>query len=58
MLEQAERNPRLALLTQALAGADASEIATGKAYQLIWNLRRAREAASRDGRRYVSARGR
>jgi uncharacterized protein len=37
-LEQAERNPRLALLTQALAGADASEIATGKAYQLIWNL--------------------
>ncbi len=38
ILEQAERNPRLALLTQALAGADASEIATGKAYQLIWNL--------------------
>ena len=26
------------LLTRALAGADASEIATGKAYQLIWNL--------------------
>jgi uncharacterized protein len=38
VLEQAERNPRLALLTQALEGADASEIATGKAYQLIWNL--------------------
>jgi uncharacterized protein len=38
ILEQAERNPRLALLTQALAGADAAEIATGKAYQLIWNL--------------------
>ncbi len=38
ILEQAERNPRLALLTQALAGADASEIATGKAYQLIWNV--------------------
>lgn len=38
ILEQAQRNPRLALLTQALAGADASEIATGKAYQLIWNL--------------------
>ena len=38
VLEQAERNPRLALLTQALAGADASEIGTGKAYQLIWNL--------------------
>jgi DUF1680 family protein len=38
ILEQAQRNPRLALLTQALAGADAAEIATGKAYQLIWNL--------------------
>ena len=38
ILEQADGNPRLALLTQALAGADASEIATGKAYQLIWNL--------------------
>lgn len=38
ILEQAEGNPRLALLTQALAGADAAEIATGKAYQLIWNL--------------------
>ena len=38
ILEQAERNPRLALLTQALAGVDAAEIATGKAYQLIWNL--------------------
>lgn len=38
ILDQAQRNPRLALLTQALAGADASEIATGKAYQLIWNL--------------------
>ena len=38
ILEQAERNPRLALLRQALGGADASEIATGKAYQLIWNL--------------------
>jgi DUF1680 family protein len=38
VLEQAERNPHLALLSHALAGADASEIATGKAYQLIWNL--------------------
>lgn len=38
ILEQAERNPRLALLSQALAGVDAAEIATGKAYQLIWNL--------------------
>jgi DUF1680 family protein len=38
VLEHAERNPRHALLTQALAGADASEIATGKIYQIIWNL--------------------
>ena len=38
IVEQAERNPRLALLTQALAGVDAAEIATGKAYQLLWNL--------------------
>ena len=38
ILEQANRNPRLALLSQALAGADVSEIATGKAYQLIWNV--------------------
>lgn len=38
VLEQADRQPRLALLTQLIAGADASEIGTGKAYQLIWNL--------------------
>ena len=38
VLEQAERHPRLALLTQALSDADASEIATGKAYQLLWNM--------------------
>jgi len=38
ILKQADANPDLALLTRALAGADASEIATGKAYQLIWNL--------------------
>ncbi len=38
VLEQAERNPRLALLPQALAGVDAAEIATGKAYQLCWNM--------------------
>jgi DUF1680 family protein len=38
VLEQADRNPMLALLTCALSGADASEIATGKAYQLAWNL--------------------
>ncbi|MEZ0469648.1 glycoside hydrolase family 127 protein [Luteimonas salinilitoris] len=38
VLEQADAHPRLALLTRALAGADASEIGTGKAYQLLWNL--------------------
>lgn len=36
--EQANGEPMLALLDRALAGADASEIATGKAYQLCWNL--------------------
>ncbi|MBW8812527.1 MAG: glycoside hydrolase family 127 protein [Caulobacterales bacterium] len=38
VVEQAEREPRNALLTAALAGKDPSEIATGKAYQLLWNL--------------------
>jgi uncharacterized protein len=38
VLQQADRHPRLALLTRALAGVDAAEIATGKAYQLIWNF--------------------
>ncbi|WP_337243694.1 beta-L-arabinofuranosidase domain-containing protein [Luteimonas sp. gir] len=38
ILAQADANPRLALLERALAGADPSEIATGKAYQLCWNL--------------------
>lgn len=38
ILEQADAHPQLALLSRALAGADASEIATGKAYQLAWNL--------------------
>lgn len=38
VLAQAEANPALRLLSRALEGADASEIATGKAYQLIWNL--------------------
>lgn len=38
ILAQADANPRLALLQKALAGADPSEIATGKAYQLAWNL--------------------
>lgn len=33
-----EHEPRNRLLGAALAGADPSEIATGKAYQLLWNL--------------------
>ena len=38
VLAQANANRDLALLPRALAGADAAEIATGKAYQLCWNL--------------------
>ena len=38
VLKQADDNPDLALLRRALEGVDASEIATGKAYQLAWNL--------------------
>ncbi len=38
VLKQADENPDLALLRRALEGVDASEIATGKAYQLAWNL--------------------
>lgn len=38
ILEQADRHAPLALLSRALAGADAADIATGKAYQLLWNL--------------------
>lgn len=38
VLRQADANPDLALLRRALEGIDASEIATGKAYQLAWNL--------------------
>ncbi len=38
VLEQANARPELDLLAQALAGVDAAEIATGKAYQLCWNL--------------------
>lgn len=38
VLAQADAEPRLALLRKALAGADAAEIATGKAYQLQWML--------------------
>jgi DUF1680 family protein len=38
IVEQAEARTELRLISQALAGADAAEIATGKAYQLCWNL--------------------
>ena len=38
IVEQIEREPRNRLLSAVLAGADPSEIATGKAYQLLWNL--------------------
>lgn len=38
VLGQADAHPPLALLSRALAGYDAAEIATGKAYQLAWNL--------------------
>ena len=38
ILQQADQRPELELLRQALAGADAAEISTGKAYQLCWNL--------------------
>ena len=38
VLRQADAQPDLALLRRALAGADAAEIGTGKAYQLGWNL--------------------
>ncbi|MDC8014974.1 glycoside hydrolase family 127 protein [Tahibacter soli] len=38
VLEQADRCRDLQLLTKLVAGADAADIATGKAYQLLWNL--------------------
>lgn len=38
IVRQADERPELNLLTRALAGTDAAEIATGKAYQLSWNL--------------------
>lgn len=38
ILKQANDSPALELLPQALAGTDAAFIATGKAYQLSWNL--------------------
>ncbi len=38
ILQQADQRPELELLRQALAGTDAADISTGKAYQLCWNL--------------------
>ena len=38
IVKQADERPELNLLSQAMAGTDAAEIATGKAYQLCWNL--------------------
>lgn len=38
IVAQADANPALALVTRARAGVDAADIATGKAYQLAWNL--------------------
>jgi len=38
ILKQASESPALELLPQALADTDAAFIATGKAYQLCWNL--------------------
>ncbi len=38
ILQQANAAPALELLPQLLAGTDAAYIATGKAYQLSWNL--------------------
>ena len=38
ILEQANQRPELELLKQALAGTDAAEISTGKAYQICWNM--------------------
>ncbi|MHA6723964.1 glycoside hydrolase family 127 protein [Sphingomonas sp. RS2018] len=38
ILDQAESDPHSAFVTAALNGDDPSAIATGKAYQLLWNL--------------------
>ncbi|WP_223250287.1 glycoside hydrolase family 127 protein [Marilutibacter maris] len=50
LLAQAEAQPRLALLSRLAEGADASEIATGKAYQLCWNLVGVAKLARASGR--------
>lgn len=38
IVQQADARVELNLLTQAVNGVDAAEIATGKAYQLCWNM--------------------
>lgn len=38
ILDQAEADPHSAFMTAALNGDDVSAIATGKAYQLLWNV--------------------
>lgn len=38
ILDQADRRAELELLSRAASGADAADIATGKAYQLCWNV--------------------
>ena len=38
IVKQADARAELQLLTKALAGVDAADIGTGKAYQLAWNL--------------------
>ena len=38
IVHQADLRPELKLLSKALAGVDAAEIGSGKAYQLCWNL--------------------
>lgn len=38
ILEQADNRAELRILSAALAGTDAAEIGTGKAYQLCWNV--------------------
>src|SRR5258707_15202558 len=38
IVQQADARAQLRLLSKASSGADAAEIGTGKAYQLLWNL--------------------
>jgi uncharacterized protein len=38
ILRQADERPELQLLSEASRGTDAAQIATGKAYQLCWNI--------------------